>query len=183
VWDEISGLPYPSSVQWVQKLTTNPNDPIFDIRETAQRESAYDLIRDATEQALNIAQIEYGNFESWNWGSLTTTRTHHITGNHSLSTFSSYQVQQDGFTGAVNEIKNRNIAQGPNLRLSSRYLPGKEKPEVKYMWIGGVTENPFSQFHHHGLTSWNNKVYTTFNWLRDEDTEWISKMIMTPRMR
>ncbi|MGM0589525.1 MAG: penicillin acylase family protein [Bacteroidota bacterium] len=183
VWDEIEGLPMPEDIQWVEKLPDQANDEIFDIKTTPQRENAYDLIQQATEKALQIAQIEYGNFESWNWGTLTSSKTHHATANHSLSTFSSYGVQQSGFNGAIDELKNRNIPYGAHLRFATSYNNYEERPRVSYMWVGGVTENPFSTFHHDGLDHWNNNVFTTFEWKDFRNSDWQSSFIMTPRIR
>jgi acyl-homoserine lactone acylase PvdQ len=184
VWDELGELEKPPEAVWVTRMQTNPNDIIFDRQDTKKREDVYDLMRKATEQALSIAQIEYGNFESWNWGSLTTANTQHATGIRNLSTFASYTINREGFEGSINELGYRGENYGVNWRFVSTYADPDKPPLVQFMWTGGSAENPFSLYHHNGVESWNNRNFNRFDWTSYRDTDaWKSRMLLTPAIK
>ncbi len=156
IWDEMQNdtllLAYPTTFTTIRLLKQQPNLPLFDRRETPERETPEDLINLAFKQAADeIAQWKSQHPGTpLQWAYFKDTYVEHLLQQEVFSR----HVLHGGHANAVNASSRRH---GPSWRMVVSLEPAGIRAYGVYP--GGQSGNPGSAFYDNLLPLWANGQY------------------------
>ncbi|GIV31364.1 MAG: beta-lactam antibiotic acylase [Saprospiraceae bacterium] len=134
----------------VQLLDSLPDDPLFDIESTPEKESATQVVTRAWEQTWQALAdtLAQGQID---WAKWKNTSIMHLA---QLPAFSAMSLHVGGYKEAPNAISD---SHGPSWRMVVSLEPGNVK--AWGVFPGGQSGNPGSKFYRTGLDKWINCEY------------------------
>jgi penicillin amidase len=162
-WDEFADttiiLENPDIFITTNILRKNPNFVFFDIKKTAEKENAVDIItmsfKDAAKKVSEWKK-EHGD-KAYKWADYKATSVQHLT---KIPAFSVFDVRNGGSKNILNATSERN---GPSWRMVVQL--GAE-PEAYGIYPGGQSGNPGSPYYSSMIDDWAKGEYYKLNYYR-----------------
>ncbi len=161
-WENDSlSIVLPNKYQTVKLLNNEPENPLFDLPETDQIETAADLARLSFQemvQEITAWQEEKGSYE---WAAFKGTRIMHLVPN--FESFSRRNIYTGGYSGILN-------ATGERHGASWRYVVEMGDEITAFgIYPGGQSGNPGSRFYDNFIKIWANGDYVNFDLKSSDD--------------
>jgi len=155
IWDEIIdsrvSLPEPTSYTTIKLIKEKPDLSFFDIKSTAEKETAIDIVRKSFSESVKaIEKWKLEKKSNPEWADYKDSYIQHLA---RLAPFS-YHVKHGGNGSIVNAHNKRN---GPSWRM----VVSLEKQGVKAWGVypGGQSGNPGSPFYNNMIDIWTADHY------------------------
>ncbi|MEP2349213.1 MAG: penicillin acylase family protein, partial [Algoriphagus sp.] len=167
VWSDLSKnvapIVLPNYYRTVQLMKDAPNDPVFDLRGTAEIETAATHVQQGFKEMLadmKIWEAEQGDFS---WANYKQTKVQHLV--PQFKSFSVENVYTGGGSGILNATSNR---AGASWRM---VVELGEEVNAFGIYPGGQSGNPGSKYYSNFINRWANGEYLNFDLRKSDQTE------------
>ena len=143
---------YPEQWRFIEILRDNGNDPIFDIMETTEIETAGDIVLQSFLEMIDELEEEKQDGTDLKWGAYSPLNIYHLA---RIPAFSSNDMHVGGHPDALNAIGGTH---GPSWRMVVKLT---EETEAYGVFPGGQDGNPLSPHYLYSMDEWSNGKYHT----------------------
>ncbi|REG91467.1 penicillin acylase family protein [Algoriphagus antarcticus] len=164
IWKELSEnvapIVLPSYYQTVLFMKNEPSDPVFDLKNTSEMETAASHVKQGFEEMLADMKKWEADEGDFSWANYKKTTIQHLV--PQFKSFSVENVYTGGGSGILNATSSRH---GASWRMVVEL-----GPEIKAFGIypGGQSGNPGSKYYSNFIQKWANGEYLNFD-LRTSD--------------
>jgi len=152
IFDEFSVRFFPDNESIYRMIINENNNPIFDKKETRERENAEEIFYDALSNSLELSVLESGAPENWTWANSNRADIRHISNNKIMNQLNDQSVVREGFLNTVNKSGEGVFPISSISKFSSWFIKGKMK--TKGLIFSGSSANRYTPYYENQLSLW-----------------------------
>jgi len=152
IFDEFSVRFFPDNESIYRMIVNENNNPIFDNKETPEREDAEEIFYSALSRSLELSVLESGAPENWTWANSNRADIRHISNNKIMNQLNDLSVVREGFFNTVNKSGDGVFPISSIAKFSSWFEKGKIK--TKGLVFSGSSANRYTSYYENQLSLW-----------------------------
>jgi penicillin amidase len=151
-YDEFPRPYYPGIEYLVELIVNEPENAIFDIKNTRERETGIDIFNRAMNDAYDLSVLESGAPENWTWAVTNRAQVRHISNNAILNQLNEFFVIREGTETTVLKNNSGTFEQAPILRFTATF--DNDQINTRSVLFSGNSANRYSPFYENQLSTW-----------------------------
>jgi len=152
IFDEFSVRFFPDNESIYRMIINENNNPIFDNKQTPEREDAEEIFYAALSSSLELSVLESGAPENWTWAVSNRADLRHISNNKIMNQLNDLSVVREGFLNTVNKSGDGIFPISSISKFSSWFEKGKMK--TKGLIFSGSSANRYTPYYENQLSLW-----------------------------
>ncbi|MEZ4959601.1 MAG: penicillin acylase family protein [Saprospiraceae bacterium] len=158
-WKDSMPMLMPENWRLIELANSSPNDPIFDVTNTPEKETAREIATRSFKKTLAAMADDLVN-PTFNWSSKKGTEILHLA---RIPAFSRKNIAVGGYRQALNAISERH---GPSWRM---VVELGDEVKAWGVYPGGQSGTPGSPFYDNGIEQWRKGEYNELFFMKNTE--------------